>query len=88
MRLSTEGVYFSLYIRFELRYLRSSDSLYVRLIQAKKQLIIGIRQGQKDFNVIRRRNEPEKKGRPFGDRPVELDFSFVCNKVRPPGGAM
>jgi len=31
------------------------------------------------YDVIRGRNEAEERGRPFGDRSVEWDFSFVCN---------
>jgi hypothetical protein len=39
-------------------------------------------------DVIRGRNEAEKRGRPFGDRSVELNKSFVCNKSLTPGWAM
>jgi len=34
----------------------------------------------KRYDVIQGRNEAEKRSRPFGDRSVESDFFFVCNK--------
>jgi hypothetical protein len=37
------------------------------------------------ISEIQPRNEAEKGLRPFGDRSVELVFSFVCNKSLTPG---
>jgi hypothetical protein len=39
-------------------------------------------------NAIGPMKKGEKGLRPSGDRPVELGFSFVCNKVLTPGWAM
>jgi hypothetical protein len=39
-------------------------------------------------NAIGAMKKGEKGLRPSGDRPVELGFSFVCNKVLTPGWAM
>jgi hypothetical protein len=39
-------------------------------------------------NAIGSMKQGKKGLRPSGDRPVELGFSFVCNKVLTPGWAM
>jgi hypothetical protein len=55
------------------------------LITRKKAITDGPFGKGERYNVIRGRNEAEKGGRPFGDRSVELNKSFVCNKSLTPG---
>jgi hypothetical protein len=78
----------SLYIYFDSGYspeavfaLASSDN------ELKMQIVMAFSRA-KGFNVIRGRSEAEKGGRPVGDRSVELNISFACNKSLTPGWAM
>jgi hypothetical protein len=55
------------------------------LITRKKAITDGPFGKGERYNVIRGRNEAEKRVRRFGDRSVEFNKSFVCNKSLTPG---